>query len=42
MKNMILEILIEQLHPRGIYERSDTKAREKEGLPEVKGILWAV
>ncbi len=40
MKNMILEILIEQLHPRGIYERSDTKAREKEGLPEVKGILY--
>ncbi len=40
IKPMILEILIEQLKPRGIYERSDTPARIKEGLPLAKGPIY--
>lgn len=40
IKNLILEILIEKLKPRGIYERSDTPARIKEGLPIFKGSVY--
>ena len=39
-KTMIADILAEQLQPRGIYERSDVDVRRKEGLSEVKGLLW--
>lgn len=39
-KTMIAEVLAEQLQPRGIYERSDVDVRRKEGLNEVKGLLW--
>lgn len=40
IKQDIIDILVEELHPRGIYERSDTSVRIKEGLEEKKGILY--
>ena len=44
MKEEILSLLVEQLREdgieiRGIYERSDAKVREQEGLPRVKGFI---
>jgi 23S rRNA (cytosine1962-C5)-methyltransferase len=44
LKVMIVELLKEVLgqdgiHIRGVYERSDAKEREKEGLPRVKGFI---
>ncbi len=39
VKNKIVEGLTAVLKPRGIYERSDVDVREKEGLPEVRGVL---
>lgn len=38
--NLIVQLLAEQLQPRGIYERSDAEVREKEGLPPGEGLLW--
>lgn len=38
-KPAIIEALISLLSPRGIYERSDTDAREKEGLSPSVGLL---
>ncbi|MDE7213543.1 MAG: class I SAM-dependent rRNA methyltransferase, partial [Anaeroplasmataceae bacterium] len=40
IKKDIIDILIEEINPRGIYERSDTPIRLKEGLEETKGILY--
>ena len=39
-KKLICECLVELFAPKGIYERSDVAVRKKEGLPEVKGILY--
>ena len=39
-KSLICECLVELFHPKGIYERSDVSVRKKEGLPEVKGLLY--
>lgn len=39
-KDMIVDILVEIFSPKGIYERSDVKVREKEGLPLTKGFLY--
>ena len=39
-KDMIVDILVELFHPACIYERSDVAVREKEGLPETKGVLY--
>ncbi len=39
-KAMIVEILTELFHPACIFERSDVSVREKEGLPEAKGVLY--
>lgn len=39
-KSEIIEILIELLHPKGIYERSDMESRQEEGLEPVSGILY--
>jgi 23S rRNA (cytosine1962-C5)-methyltransferase len=36
----ILDALVEQVAPRGIYERSDVDVREKEGLPRRQGLAW--
>ena len=40
IKNDIVKILIEVLNPVGIYERSDSPVRVKEGLDEFKGVLY--
>jgi 23S rRNA (cytosine1962-C5)-methyltransferase len=39
-KEMIVELLVAQLQPAGIVERSDVSARKKEGLSSVKGVVW--
>jgi len=39
-KDMIVSILKEVFSPKGIYERSDVKIREKEGLKEFKGVIY--
>ncbi|MDE5766498.1 MAG: class I SAM-dependent rRNA methyltransferase, partial [Clostridia bacterium] len=39
-KKLICECLTELFNPKGIYERSDVAVRKKEGLPEVKGLLY--
>ena len=39
-KEMITECLVEIFNPKGIYERSDVAVRLKEGLQEVKGVLY--
>jgi 23S rRNA (cytosine1962-C5)-methyltransferase len=38
--DMIVGLLVELTHPRGIYERSDPEMREKEALPPGVGQLW--
>ncbi len=39
-QHIIVQALVKLLQPQGIYERSDTEAREKEGLPSGEGLLW--
>lgn len=39
-KKLICECLVELFNPRGIYERSDVPVRRKEGLTEIKGLLY--
>lgn len=39
-KKDITEILIQQLNPTTIFERSDSDVRLKEGLQQSKGVLW--
>ncbi len=39
-KEVLTEILVDLLNPRGILERSDVPIRKKEGLPEQSGLLW--
>ena len=39
-KKLITDCLVEIFHPKGIYERSDVALRKKEGLAEVKGVLY--
>ncbi len=38
-KPLLVRLLTDLLHPRGIYERSDVEVRRKEGLPEAAGVL---
>ena len=38
-KPTLVELLMELLEPRGIYERSDADVRAREGLPSVTGCL---
>ncbi|HMR20136.1 MAG TPA: class I SAM-dependent methyltransferase, partial [Sphingobacterium sp.] len=40
VKPIIADELAKLLSPKGIYERSDVKAREHEGLPDNNGLLW--
>lgn len=40
IKKDIVDILVNELHPRGIYERSDMPVRLKEGLEQIKGPLY--
>ncbi|AEF17438.1 Conserved hypothetical protein CHP00095 [Thermoanaerobacterium xylanolyticum LX-11] len=39
-KGLIVNILVELLNPKGIYERNDVSVRMLEGLPETKGFLY--
>ncbi len=39
-KQLICDCLIKLFNPKGIYERSDVSVRKKEGLQEVKGVLY--
>ncbi len=40
IKKDIIDILVELINPKGIYERSDVSVRKKEGLEESKGFLY--
>ncbi len=39
-RSWIIESLIDILNPKGIYEKSDEKAREKEGLQPSEGLIY--
>lgn len=39
-KEMLIDLLVAEYQPLGIYERSDVSIRTKEGLPEYKGIVF--
>jgi 23S rRNA (cytosine1962-C5)-methyltransferase len=39
-KEMLAHLLTDFLQPAGIIERSDVDVRQKEGLPQVSGLLW--
>ncbi len=39
LKQVLVELLTEELHPSGIVERNDVKARGLEGLEERKGVI---
>ena len=39
-KQDIVDALVEELHPRGIWERSDVPVRELEGLSQTTGLLY--
>ena len=39
-KQLITDCLIKLFSPKGIYERSDVSVRKKEGLPEIKQVLY--
>lgn len=39
-KQLICDCLVKLFSPKGIYERSDVSVRKKEGLPEVKQVLY--
>lgn len=39
-RDYIIQGLIEVLNPKGIYEKSDEKAREKEGLQPSEGLVY--
>ena len=39
-KEMIVSLLVEIFSPVCVYERSDVSVRQKEGLPEKKGVLY--
>jgi 23S rRNA (cytosine1962-C5)-methyltransferase len=41
-KEIIIEILLELLNPKCIYERNDVSVREKEGLIQQKGFLYGL
>lgn len=38
-KEEIVTALVDIIHPIGIYERDDVPVREKEGLPQITGVL---
>ena len=39
-KKTVVNALVEEFNPKGIYERSDVAVRKKEGLPEETGALY--
>ena len=40
VKDVIVSVLVDIFNPKGIYERSDSPIREKEGLKQIKGVLY--
>ncbi len=40
IKHIIIEELVKQFDPKGIYERSDPGSRANEGLPDHNGVLY--
>lgn len=42
VKDIIVDQLVQLLQPQGIYERSDLKSREYEGLPDTNGKLFGI
>lgn len=40
VKEWVVDELVQQLSPKGIYERSDLKSRGYEGLGDANGVLW--
>ena len=39
-KKIIVDSLVKLFNPKGIFERSDVTVRKKEGLEEIKGVLY--
>ena len=39
-KQAVVDALVDEMHPRGIYERSDVPVRALEGLEETTGVLY--
>ena len=40
VKSIIVDELVQLLAPKSVYERSDLKSREHEGLADTNGLLW--
>jgi 23S rRNA (cytosine1962-C5)-methyltransferase len=40
LKESLVDLLVTELKPQSIYERSDVATRRQEGLPEVTGLLF--
>lgn len=40
VKQELIEILIEELNPKGIFDKSDAGARKHENLEATQGLLW--
>ncbi|MGI6239085.1 MAG: class I SAM-dependent rRNA methyltransferase [Christensenellales bacterium] len=40
IREMLVELLVEVVQPRGIYERSDVPVRRLEGMAQRAGLLW--
>ena len=40
VKNLLVDIILEEFSPRSVYERSDVGSRKEEGLKEVSGLLY--
>ncbi|WP_028951066.1 class I SAM-dependent rRNA methyltransferase [Sulfurihydrogenibium subterraneum] len=40
LRDLIVSTLIEELNPKGIYEKSDEKSREKEGLETTEKLIF--
>jgi 23S rRNA (cytosine1962-C5)-methyltransferase len=40
IKPLLVDILREEIRPKGILERNDVRVRQLEGLEEIRGVLW--
>jgi 23S rRNA (cytosine1962-C5)-methyltransferase len=40
LKSLLVDLLKEEVQPKGILERNDVKVRRLEGLEETRGVLW--
>ena len=39
-KSIVVDALVQELHPAGVYERNDVPVRTLEGLPMTTGLLY--